>query len=169
MVRGFTLLELLIMMSVLLVMLAFTAPNFTQVNQQLKMVSLANELHGFLIQAKSEVVFRNQHLWVHIEGMPSSTGEWQLTLASSEVSPLQATDIIAVLSGERYRSLYVESTGSIARIRFEPTMGNPVQAGSLSIKKHGQDREGMKVIVHNRAGRIRTCGISGELYGFSAC
>ncbi|WP_462053007.1 pilus assembly FimT family protein, partial [Vibrio cholerae] len=67
--RGFTLLELLITVAVLTALLLFAAPNFSKVNQQAKVVNLANELQGFLIQAKSEAVLRNQSLWVHIQGL----------------------------------------------------------------------------------------------------
>ncbi|WP_158147576.1 pilus assembly FimT family protein [Vibrio cincinnatiensis] len=170
MARGFTLLELLITVSVLAIMLAFAAPNFTKMNQQTKMISLANELQGFFIQAKSEAVFRSQNLWVHIEGMPSTTGEWRLTLSSSSILPTSdSPEIIAVLSGERYRNLFVDNTDSINSVKFDYVMGNPVQAGSLTLKKHFQDSGGVKVIIHNRAGRIKVCGISGESYGFAGC
>ncbi|NAW68412.1 prepilin-type N-terminal cleavage/methylation domain-containing protein [Vibrio sp. V27_P1S3P104] len=170
MVRGFTLLELLITVSVLAVMLTFSAPNFTNINQQTKMVTLADELHGFFIQAKSEAVFRGQDLWVHIEGMPSTTGEWRLILSSSSVlPPANSPKIIAVLSGERYRNLFIDNTDSINSVKFDYVMGNPVQAGSLTLKKHFQDSDGIKVIIHNRAGRIKVCSLSGENYGFTKC
>ncbi|MCF1540673.1 Tfp pilus assembly protein FimT/FimU, partial [Escherichia coli] len=83
-------------------MLAFAAPSYRQVNQQIKMTALANDLHGFFMQAKSEAVFRNQGLWVHIEGMPSSTGEWQLRLSSDALLPSNEESNISVFSGARY-------------------------------------------------------------------
>ena len=84
--RGFTLLELLITVVVLTVLLLFASPNFSKVSQQTKAVNLANEIHGFLIQAKSEAVLRNQDLWVHIDGLPASDGKWTLSLSTASSS-----------------------------------------------------------------------------------
>lgn len=170
MVRGFTLLELLITVSIVTLMLAFAAPSYRQVNQQIKMTALANDLHGFFMQAKSEAVFRNQEVWVHIEGMPSNTGEWRLLLSSHENhSTLSPETIISVLNGDRYHSLSVSYNSRINPVTFEPVMGNPTSAGRITIQGQGGGSQGLNVRFHNGAGRVRICSIQGELYGFSAC
>ncbi|MBC3617473.1 GspH/FimT family pseudopilin [Vibrio metschnikovii] len=170
MVRGFTLLELLITVSIVTLMLAFAGPNYRQLNQQIKMTALANDLHGFFIQAKSEAVFRNQEVWVHIEGMPSNTGEWRLLLSSDKNhSTLSPETIISVLNGDRYHSLSVSYNSRINPVKFEPVMGNPTSAGRITIQGQMNDSQGIKVMFHNGAGRVRICSIQGELYGFSAC
>lgn len=168
--RGFTLLELLITVAVLTVLLLFVAPSFSKVSQQTKMVSLANELQGFLIQAKSESVLRNQDLWVHIKGFPSSKGDWQLILASvSDATAITATDTIAKLQGNRYRNLHVSSTNSITKVKFDHVMGNPQEAGSISLKQSQSDTSPVKITMHNRAGRIKVCTESEAKYGFEQC
>lgn len=177
MARGFTLLELLITVSIVTLMLAFAGPNYRQLNQQIKMTALANDLHGFFMQAKSEAVFRNQEVWVHIEGMPSNTGEWRLLLFSHDSEPTRDDSapssnperVISVLNGDRYHSLSVTNTSSINSVKFEPVMGNPTSAGNITIQGQGSDSQGIRVIIHNGAGRVRICSIEGELYGFSAC
>lgn len=170
MARGFTLLELLITVSIVTLMLAFAGPNYRQLNQQIKMTALANDLHGFFMQAKSEAVFRNQEVWVHIEGMPSNTGEWRLLLSSDKNhSTLSPEKIISVLNGDRYHSFSVSYNSLINPVKFEPVMGNPTTAGSIRIQGQGGDNKGLDVIFHNRAGRVRICSVQGELYGFSAC
>ncbi|EKO3641706.1 GspH/FimT family pseudopilin [Vibrio metschnikovii] len=170
MVRGFTLLELLITVSIVTLMLAFAAPSYRQVNQQIKMTALANDLHGFFMQAKSEAVFRNQDLWVHVEGMPSNTGEWRLLLSSHENhSTLSPETIISVLNGDRYHGFSVSFNSQMNPIKFDHVMGNPKSAGRISIQGKGADNQGLDVIFHNLAGRVRICSIQGELYGFSAC
>lgn len=170
MVRGFTLLELLITVSIVTIILAFAAPSYRQVNEQIKMTALANELHGFFIQAKSEAVFRNQEVWLHVEGMPSNTGEWRLLLSSDKHhSTLSPETIISVLSGDRYHHFSVSYHSSINPVTFEPVMGNPTSAGRFRIQGKGADNQGLDVIFHNRAGRVRICSVQGELYGFSAC
>ncbi|EKO3708603.1 GspH/FimT family pseudopilin [bacterium 19MO03SA05] len=177
MVRGFTLLELLITVSIVTLMLAFAAPSYRQVNQQIKMTALANDLHGFFMQAKSEAVFRNQDVWLHVEGMPSNTGEWRLLLFSHDsqstlhdsAPSLNSERVISVLSGDRYHSLSVSYNSRINPVKFEHVMGNPTSAGSITIQGQMNDSQGIKVMFHNGAGRVRICSIQGELYGFSAC
>ena len=96
MTRGFTLLELLITVSVLSILIATAAPSFSSVTQTVKMQRLASELNGFLIQAKSESVKRNQDLWVHFsmeKNEVQSTGDWTIWLKPTED-----------LSGETYCS-----------------------------------------------------------------
>lgn len=149
---------------------AFAAPNFSKVNQQAKVVNLANELQGFLIQAKSESVLRNQDLWVHIQGFPSSTGNWKLILASvSDVSTITSNNTIAELQGNRYRNLLVSSSNTLTSVKFDHVMGNPQEAGSIVIKQSESDRSPIKVIVHNRAGRIKVCTENEAKYGFEKC
>ncbi|QIL86050.1 prepilin-type N-terminal cleavage/methylation domain-containing protein [Vibrio sp. HDW18] len=168
--RGFTLLELLITVAVLTTLLLFAAPNFSQINQQSKMVNLANELQGFLIQAKSEAVLRNQNLWVHMQGLPSATGDWVLRLASVEgVADITEHNTLAVLQGARYRNVLVSSTGTLTNLKFDPVMGNPQTAGSMVLKQTELDANPIKVIVHNRAGRIRVCADNEAKYGFEKC
>ncbi|MDE1515861.1 MULTISPECIES: GspH/FimT family pseudopilin [Vibrio] len=168
--RGFTLLELLITVAVLTTLLLFAAPNFSQISQQSKMVNLANELQGFLIQAKSEAVLRNQNLWVHMQGLPSASGDWTLRLASVEAAAdITEHTTLAVLQGARYRNVLVSSSGTLTNLKFDPVMGNPQTAGSMVLKQTELDANPIKVIVHNRAGRIRVCADNKAKYGFEKC
>ncbi|ENM5774268.1 GspH/FimT family pseudopilin [Vibrio mimicus] len=163
--RGFTLLELLITVAVLTALLLFAAPNLSKVSQQTKMVNLANEIQGFLIQAKSEAVLRNKDLWIHIQGLSTVnvTGNWKMTLTTSSAS---GTDSLAVFQGDRYRNIYVRSNRD--KIKFDRVMGNPQISGSISIKEAVTDYS-LNVSFSNRAGRIRICSENGVKYGYNQC
>ncbi|HAS6321457.1 GspH/FimT family pseudopilin [Vibrio vulnificus] len=168
--RGFTLLELLITVSVLTALLLFLSPNFSNVTQRTKIVNLANEIHGFLIQAKSEAVLRNQDLWVHLDGLPASDGKWTLTLSTvSTSSAVSTANTLAVFEGYRYRNLWVSNTGSLVSVKFDHVMGNPLEAGNISIKLSETDPNPVKVVIHNRAGRIKLCTVREAKYGFEKC
>ncbi|MGL4828504.1 MAG: GspH/FimT family pseudopilin [Vibrio sp.] len=168
--RGFTLLELLITIAVLTTMLLFAAPNFFKVSQQTKQVSLANELQGFLIQAKSESVLRNQDLWIHIQGFPSSTGNWKLILTTvSDVGGITDANTVAELQGDRYRNIWVSNTKTLDTVKFDHLMGNPQEAGSITIQQSAMDANPIKIMVHNRAGRIKICTENEAKYGFEKC
>lgn len=168
--RGFTLLELLITVVVLTVLLLFASPNFSKVSHQTKAVNLANEIHGFLIQAKSEAVLRNQDLWVHIDGLPASDGKWTLSLSTaSSSSAVSSANTLAVFDGRRYRNVWVSNTGTLNTLEFDHVMGNPLEAGNITIKLSKTDQKPIKVVVHNRAGRIKLCTVSEAMYGFEKC
>ncbi|MFG0605919.1 GspH/FimT family pseudopilin [Vibrio mimicus] len=170
--RGFTLLELLITVAVLTTMLLFSAPKFSQVSQQAKVVNLANELQGFLIQAKSEAALRNQNLWMHIQGLSSAnaTGNWKLSLSTaSTAAAVTSANTLAIFEGHRYRNVWVSNTQTLNTVEFDHVMGNPQEAGNILIKESESDRNPIKIVVHNRAGRIKICTVSEAKYGFEKC
>lgn len=89
--RGFTLLELMITVAVLSALLATAAPSFKNVFETNKMQRLANELHGFVIEGKSEAVLRRERLWAHIimSGSSSSDGNWRIDLTDNAAEGLE--------------------------------------------------------------------------------
>ena len=97
--RGFTLLELIASVFILCLLLAIAVPNFNGVLQANKMQRLARELHGFVIQAKSESVLRRQRLWAHIimSGASNSQGDWKIELTDNN-TPYMGT-ILATFLG----------------------------------------------------------------------
>lgn len=168
MARGFTLLELIITVAVLMAALAFVAPNFQQTNQQVKMQNIVTELQNFLLQAKSEAVLRNQTIWVHLQGLPTSTGQWTLTISTvSDAVNIIEDNTLAVFNGERYPNLNI--SGTTNTLKFEHILGITTTAASISVKKFATDADGLKIMVGNQAGRIRICGISEKLYDYPKC
>ena len=89
MTRGFTLLELLITVSVLSILIATAAPSFSSVLASTKIKRLAPEVHGFLIAARSEAIAQNQDLYLFflVSGssgaINNSDGDWDMVLSSS--------------------------------------------------------------------------------------
>lgn len=103
MTRGFTLLELLITVAVLAVILAWATPSFTSVTTTTKMQRLGNELHGFVIQAKSEAVLRRKNLWAHISiaANGDSLGTWKIELTDDETPGVGS--VLLNFSGKPYK------------------------------------------------------------------
>lgn len=127
MTRGFTLLELLITVSVLSILIATAAPSFSSVTQSVKMQRLAGELNGFLIQAKSESVKRNQDLWVHFSTAKNevqSTGDWTVWLKPTEDL---TGETLLQLSGEPFRDVSFSHNYTGERISFESVRGRPAR------------------------------------------
>ncbi|WP_172561966.1 GspH/FimT family pseudopilin [Vibrio furnissii] len=168
MVRGFTLLELLITVAVLSAMLVFAAPNFQRFSQQHQMQTLASELQGFLQQAKSEAVFRNQDLWAHIvmDSNPSSTGLWQIILNDSD--SVSAGSALLVMSGQPFRHIKVTSNFSSDQVKFDGVRGK-IKGDSIFFSPVADANQQLKLSTSFGASRIIVCGEQGAVYGYPKC
>uniref|UniRef100_UPI000680DCB8 GspH/FimT family pseudopilin n=2 Tax=Vibrionaceae TaxID=641 RepID=UPI000680DCB8 len=123
--RGFTLLELLITIAVLSVLLTAAAPSFQNVFETNKMQRLANELHGFVIQGKSEAVLRRERLWAHLimSGGSSSDGNWRIELTDN--SSEGAGTVLFSFSGAPYKGIVVTPSYASDQISFDEVHGRP--------------------------------------------
>ncbi|MGC9494558.1 GspH/FimT family pseudopilin [Vibrio genomosp. F10] len=169
MTRGFTLLELVITMSVCGVVLAFAAPNFSKMIESSKMQRLATELNGFLIQARSEAVMRNEALYAHIsflEGTVNTTGSWSIVLADSD--DLSTAYRIAHFDGSPYKGIKLTHTFSSQQVSFEEIRGRP-KSGSFVFHPKLDSTNKIAIRTSNPPGRIRVCGVEGDRYGYKAC
>lgn len=81
MTRGFTLLELAIVIGLISMTLLWAIPSFRSVSETAQMTRLASELYGFIVQAKSQAKLRRQLLWVHIF---QSGQNWELRLTDDK-------------------------------------------------------------------------------------
>lgn len=168
MTRGFTLLELLVTVSVLSILIAAAAPSFSSVTETVKMQRLAGELNGFLIQAKSESVKRNQDLWVHFsmdKNEVQSTGEWTVRLKPTEDL---SGETLLMLSGEPFRGVSFSHNYTGARISFESVRGRPSR-GTIYLFPNGVSTDRLLIKLSSPPGRIKVCGESSAQYGYYAC
>ncbi|MFV8461736.1 GspH/FimT family pseudopilin [Vibrio campbellii] len=168
MTRGFTLLELLITVSVLSILIATAAPSFSSVTQSVKMQRLAGELNGFLIQAKSESVKRNQDLWVHFSTAKNevqSTGDWAIWLKPTEDL---TGETLLQLSGEPFRDVAFSHNYTGERISFESVRGRPAR-GTIYLSPNVSSTDRLLIKLSSPPGRIKVCGESSAQYGYDAC
>ncbi|WP_394127078.1 Tfp pilus assembly protein FimT/FimU [Vibrio hepatarius] len=166
--RGFTLLELVITLTVLGVLLATAAPNFSVMVRDAQIRRFAGELHNYLIQAKSEAVWRNQSLWAHISVAtnPSPAGEWKLTVTDSDTNNT-GTELL-VLNGEAYRHIVLFSGYTSDQIKFDGTRGK-VKDGHLKFYIEGQTSKVLRLKSAYAASRIVICGEGGAWFGYPSC
>ncbi|MEZ8040222.1 GspH/FimT family pseudopilin [Vibrio sp. 10N.237.312.C02] len=168
MTRGFTLLELLITVSILSILVATAAPSFSSVTQTVKIQRVAGELNGFLVQAKSESVKRNQKLWVHFstaKNEEQSTGEWTVWLKPTEDL---SGDTLLMLSGEPFRDLSFSHNYTGSKISFESVRGRPAR-GTIYLAPKSASTDRLLIKLSSPPGRIKVCGESGDQYGYYAC
>jgi type IV fimbrial biogenesis protein FimT len=167
--RGFTLLELLITVSVLSILLAVAAPSFSRVSQTVQMQGLATELVGFLNQSKSEAVMRNTKLYVHFsmdKGNTINRGNWSLNLTDSSTV---GGNTILHFSGSPYSELSIKHNYANKYISFEEVRGRP-SSGNIEFFLTNNQNSKLKIKLSNPPGRIKGCSESGaKLYDYPKC
>ncbi|WP_447470023.1 GspH/FimT family pseudopilin [Vibrio harveyi] len=168
--RGFTLLELLITIAVLSVLLTAAAPSFQNVFETNKMQRLANELHGFVIQGKSEAVLRRERLWAHLimSGGSSSDGNWRIELTDN--SSEGAGTVLFSFSGAPYKGIVVTPSYASDQISFDDIHGRP-SSGNIRFYPVGESSKALKLISHTLSARVRVCSDNNntEFFGYSTC
>lgn len=166
--RGFTLFELVITLLVLGIVLTIAAPNFSTMAKETQIRRFADEIHSYLIQSKSEAVWRNKNLWAHITltTNPSSAGEWQFTLTDS-ATPNTGNELL-VLSGDAYRHIVLEPNYSGDKIKFDGTRGK-IKDGHLRFYIDGDSSNVLRLKSAYGASRVLICGEGGARYGYPNC
>ncbi|MCF9124465.1 GspH/FimT family pseudopilin [Vibrio parahaemolyticus] len=168
--RGFTLLELMITVAVLSALLATAAPSFQNVFETNKMQRLANELHGFVIQGKSEAVLRRERLWAHLimSGGSSSDGNWRIELTDN--SSEGAGTVLFSFSGAPYKGIVVTPSYASDQISFDDVHGRP-SSGNIRFYPVGESSKALKLISHTLSARVRVCSDNNntEFFGYSTC
>lgn len=168
--RGFTLLELLITIAVTSVLLAAAAPSFQNVFETNKMQRLADELHGFVIQGKSEAVLRRERLWAHfiMSGSSSNDGHWRIDLTDNGTEG--AGTVLFSFSGAPYEGIVVTPNYASDQISFDDVHGRP-SSGNIKFYPVGESTKALKLISHTLSARVRVCSDSNntEFFGYSTC
>jgi len=166
--RGFTLFELVITLLVLGIVLMIAAPNFSSMAKETQIRRFADEIHSYLIQSKSEAVWRNKSLWAHISlsTNPSPAGEWTFTLTDSDTE--NAGVELLVLSGEAYRDIVLFSGYTSEQIKFDGTRGK-IKDGHLRFYIEGASNKVLRLKSAYAASRILICGEGSSFYGYPSC
>lgn len=170
MTRGFTLLEFVITLMFLVVMLLVAVPSFQSVMETVRMQRLASELNGFLIQAKSEAITRNQKLYAHFSFPQSpavrSDGNWNIELTDNQTAG--AGNSILNLDGSSFNAISIKhqlACSTCQYISFGKLRGGPSQ-GVVYFYPENNISEVLEAVTFNRSGRIKICG---GVYGYPDC
>ncbi|MFA0088333.1 GspH/FimT family pseudopilin [Vibrio sp. E150_011] len=168
MVRGFTLLELMISVFVMAVLMIAIVPNFSGLSRETKVERVAQEIYGLMMQTKAHAIMRNEPLWVHFSNLPhgSELGEWDITVTNDASS---STAAVFTLHGQPYKSVYIQLNHNSQQIKFDHLTGVVLSAGTLTISPYSQQESGIKIVTSSASGRIVICQFGSREYGVGRC
>ncbi|OLQ79830.1 hypothetical protein BIT28_00840 [Photobacterium proteolyticum] len=170
--QGFTLLELLITLSVITVLLTTAAPSFTSTLEHYKLRRLANQLATNLHLARTEAVRTNQTIYVHNINMSSSTNSgWCVVMTSNAATPggcsaSDWTQALAVVDGGQFPSILISSNRNYSSFDGARSMVN--QGMTYELKTDGMTADQRIEVIVSKKSRIRRCSKNG-IPGFESC
>lgn len=166
--RGFTLVEMLVVLSVVGVLLTVAIPSFSQVAHSVKLSSATNVFLSNLHLARGEAIKRNSRvaLCKSADGVSCvSAGGWEqgwIVFHDANNDGLRAdTETIIRREMPLPASVRLSGNQNVARyVSFAPTgatllLGGGFQAGTLTVCRNSADAGEARQIILNAVGRPR--------------
>lgn len=165
--RGFTIIELMITLSVLAVLVAIAAPSFSDLLERRKLHGAGEKLFADLMYAKTEAIKRNDTIRVSFTGNGAT---WCYGMAVDAACDCTAADctidgVLKVTNQDDFPSVSVQadSTFDGSSTSFTPLRG-AANAGNLQFTVSTGSELG---VVVSSFGRVRLC--STPDFGHTAC
>ncbi|WP_318472775.1 GspH/FimT family pseudopilin [Photobacterium leiognathi] len=158
--RGFTLLELVIAVSVMSILIAMAAPSFSQLIETNKIKRLATEIEWLLVQAKSEAVMRGENVEVTISG--ASTTNWVLISKTAS-----SAKVLGEVRSDNFSNTELQISFSAETLVFNKRNGKTNILGSYYFTNLAGDK--ISIFPNRMTGRIYTCSVSKAIYTYAKC
>lgn len=170
--RGFTLIEMMISVAVLIVLVAIVAPSFNNFFDKYRVKRAADTFSSFLINAKSEAIKRNKSVSTVITGNGAT---WcagmteNATCNCSTANACQIDGVDRVISSTAYKGVKLlgpTTTTAPHVFEFKTQRGTVVGNNSVQL----ESAAGLKLnVVVSLVGRIKLCSPSGSVSGYPSC
>lgn len=135
-VRGFTLTELLITLSILGIMLMLALPAIGNWNKRQQLQNAVDDLTDTLRLARQSAITGQDNIWV--EFTAASSAQWQLRVSSTETAASCSTGTdISCRSSTDYREVTLARQGGSLPLKFafSPLRGMPVDGSGAVIEE----------------------------------
>ena len=163
---GFSMLELMITLSVASILLITAIPSFQQFTFRQHMKAALASLHNDLMMARNEAVHLNMRV-VSCPGSPSTgcsdTSDWStgwIVFADSNADRQHQADETIIRHGQGIENLDIHSSSGRTDIRFFPNGSAPGSNGSITFCGPGGPDKARKLVISNM-GRIRRDSAAG--------
>jgi prepilin-type N-terminal cleavage/methylation domain-containing protein len=170
MVRGFTVMELMVTLTISAVMLFTALPNMSKFYQGYKLRAGAVALSQFFAQARTEAMTRRQDLWIEFSESPSgSDAHWRLLLWTEKEPSIDDRPLLRLSNDDL---VVVTSWGLI---KLDGRTGRVMSNGHLSFSSRQQlastpsTATTLRLIGHHVTGRVRLCSEGSRFYDYRPC
>lgn len=159
--RGFTLLELIIAMSVMVVLLGAAAPSFSDLIERNKIKRLATEIEWLLVHAKSEAVMRGVEVYVYAPLVPGTRENSDWCVFSSIDTNNNCDDIdtssLSSIKSTNFSGVTFKNSSTLNQFSFDPIYGKPQNVGFGGNFDYQLGDYHLKTVIFKQTGRIYTC------------
>lgn len=164
-VRGFTLLELMVTLAVLSVLITIGIPSFQTSLDRHQAKTVAEAVRTAITEARAESLKRN----IPVRTVIRPGAAWCIGLTDESTCDCSVGDSCSLDDRERvvrasnFRSSEIESSFASPATAFDARRGMPSQSGIITIKA----KNGDILVTLNKLGRTSIC--SDAHYGYPAC
>ncbi len=168
--RGFTLVELMVAITILGILVTLAAPSFNSFIDKYRVKRAADTVSAFLVNAKSEAVKRNMTVRA-VFNTAGATWCAGITTANTcdctVANACQVDGAERVVRGSDYKGISLAANVTGSMFAFTPLRGTANSAGNVEVTSVNGLK--VQVVVKNTTGRIRLCSPSGSVGGYPVC
>jgi type IV fimbrial biogenesis protein FimT len=178
-IRGFTLIELMVVVAITAILLAAAAPSFTSFFDKQRVKNAASQLYGDLQFARSEAVQRNRKVkitfastttaWCYIIHTEDDTCTCSNSNSAGGSCTTSANNNLKHVAGSDFKSISLTLPSGVSSFTFEPQRGGlDGVTGSSVITFTGTGSASVATGL-NPLGRVRVCAPAGSyIWGYAA-
>lgn len=158
--NAFTLLEMMVTVSILAILISLGVPAFHGFSQQQRLNAAVNALHSDLLLARAQAIHRDMQVvacpWITSSGCTGETdwsSGWMVFGDQNEDDNYQDGEPI-LRRGHETKNVMIYSTAGRTAFRFYPNGTSPGSNGSISLCGMGGPAKAKKLVISN-LGRVR--------------
>jgi type IV fimbrial biogenesis protein FimT len=157
---GFTLVELLVILAMLVILTGFAAPSFNRLLATQRVTGEVNRFVGTLHRGRSEAILRNQRVVIcqQQEDVCASTGGWQhgwISFADTNRNGVFDGSESLLHKQPALHPAVTVTSGRRSRIVFQPDGVTPGTNATFTVC-HRQYPELARAVIISNVGRVRT-------------
>jgi len=180
-VNGFTIMELMIAVSIIGIIAMIAVPNMRAYMDKHRVISAAEAIYQQLIYARSEAISRSQNVVVR-GAVGADTSNWAVgvstntscnptltdaSTASACVLDVGGTNVLKRIASTEYPGVTLNDAPGLFTVTFDPTRGTiAVGENGTAYVRYGNYE--LRVIV-SVIGRARICAGGSGVRGYSPC
>lgn len=171
---GFTLLELMLTIAVLMVLLVIAVPNYTGVTNSTRVKSIREEIQHFVNVSKSDAVFSNTDMYMHLIDLEGTTpcilasqSPSSMTCSATGARKIESEILEGITLEQSYPHDVIEISYRFGRPDLDSTtLDSDGMAELFSFYKE-EDRPVNVKLSH--MGYVTVCSDGGTWYGLDPC